>query len=224
MLVLLVPTFVYAEPFTSSNFRIDESFVGGGGDVDSSSANFKADSAIGNVGVGESSSTNFQTQSGYVTTNDPALTFIVNSTSINFGSLSTSATATGTSTFSVINYTSYGYVIQSISPPPKTGNYTLTGMGSAGVSQTGVEQFGINLIANISPINQGAGPSGGFGVAATGYDTANNYKYVAGDIIASAPKSSGQTNFTMSYIVNASNTTAGGSYTGNQILVCTGTY
>jgi hypothetical protein len=97
-------------------------------------------------------------------------------------------------------------------------------MSSAATSQVGVEQYGINLVANTLPTSFGANPISGFGVAASGYNTLNNYKYVSGDMIASAPKSSAQTNFTISYIVNASTTTAGGTYTGSQTLVCTGTY
>ncbi|HEX7260060.1 MAG TPA: hypothetical protein VF272_03985 [Candidatus Saccharimonadia bacterium] len=215
---------VFAETLRSPNFEIDESFVGGGGQVEGGSPNFKTDSAIGEVGVGNAASTNFQTDSGYITTNDPALTFIVNTTTINFGALSTSATASANSTFSVINYTSYGYAVQTIGPPPQTGSYNLTGMSSMGPSQTGIEQYGINLRANTSPLTFGADATGGLGVAASGYTTPNNFKYVAGDTIASAPKSSGQTNFTISYIVNASSTTRGGAYSGVQSLVCTGTY
>jgi hypothetical protein len=203
-LVLLGPV-AYAEPFSSNSYRIDESFIGNGGDVNSAS-------------------TSFQTQSGYITTSDPALTFTVNTSTISFGALSTSTTATATSTFSVINYTSYGYVVQTLGTPPATGSYTLNGMGSAGPSQTGTEQFGINLKLNSSPIAFGDNPNGGFGVAESGYDSANNFKYATGDIIARAPKTSAQTTFTISYIVNASTATRGGSYTGSQILVCTGTY
>jgi hypothetical protein len=224
MLLALVAPAVYAEPFASTNYRIDESSIGNGSDVNSASTSYTSDGAIGETAVGESASTSFQTQSGYVTTSDPALTFSVNTSTINFGALSTSSAATATSTFSVINYTSYGYVVQTLGAPPSTGGYTLAGLGSAQASQTGTEQFGINLKLNSSPTTLGANPVGGFGVAAGGYDSANNYKYVVGDIIASAPKTSGQTDFTISYIVNASTTTAGGTYSGAQVLVCTGTY
>ncbi len=224
LVVLLGTNEVFAETLRSPNFTIDESFVGGGGQVEGSSTNFKARDAIGEAGVGDSSSTNFQTNSGYITTNDPALTFVVNTTTINFGALSTSATATANSTFSVINYTSYGYAVQTVGPPPQTGSYTLTGMSTAGPSQTGVEQYGINLRANTSPVAFGGNPLGGFGTAASGYALPDNFKYIAGDTIASAPKSSGQTDYTISYIVNASSNTRGGTYTGIQSLVCTGTY
>jgi hypothetical protein len=224
LMIFLVPALVKAESFQSNSYRIDESYIGGGGNVDSSSSNFRTDTAIGDVGVGEAASDNFQTQSGYVTTNDPALTFNITSSSINFGALSTSATSTGTANFSVINYTSYGYIVQAVGSPPSTGTYTLAGMTSTGPSQTGVEQFGINLRANSSPSSIGANPIGGYGVAATGYSTTNNYKYVSGDVIASAPRTSAQTDFTISYIVNASTLTGGGTYSGAQTLVCTGTY
>lgn len=224
--LLAAPTVLRAGQ--SNSFRIDEDFIGGGGLVEESSANYKTGESIGDIGIGAydsaSSSSNYQIHGGYTTTSDPALAFIVNTSTINFGALSTTSTATATSTFSVINYTSYGYVIQTLGSPPTNGSYTLTGMNPATTSQVGVEQYGINLKANTSPISFGADPSGGFGVAASGYDTANNYKYVSGNTIASAPKSSAQTNFTISYIVNASNTTAGGSYTGSQTLICTGTY
>ncbi len=211
-------------PLVSPNYRIDESFVGGSGLTEEQSSNFKVGESIGDTGIGNSTSTNYQIQSGYTTTSDPTLSFIVDTTSINFGALSTATTQTATSTFHVINYTSYGYVVTTLGNPPNTGGYTLTGLSSQTASQVGVEQYGINLKANTSPISFGANPSGGFGVAASGYDTANQYKYVAGDTIASAPKTSAQTDFTISYIVNAASTTAGGSYTGTQTLVCTGTY
>jgi hypothetical protein len=220
----LQPTRAIEQYPSSTNYNIPESFIGGGGLLEESSQNYKAGESIGDIGVGETSSTTYQINSGFTTTEAPALTFIVNTSSIAFGVLSTSVAATATSTFSVINYTSYGYIVQTIGTPPSNGAYTLTAMSSQAASSPGTEQYGINLKANTSPTTFGSNPSGGFGIAASGYDTANQYKYVNGDVIASAPKSSGQTDFTISYIVNAKTTTAGGQYVGNQVLVCTGTY
>ncbi len=222
---------------SSNNFRIDESFVGPGGALESNSSSFKTapgGQSLGNQAGGaegnESTSTNFKTQGGATTTNDPSLSCTVNSSNINFGSLSTSTPATGTATFSVLNYTAHGYVVQIIGSPPSNGAYTLAAMSSNAASSPGTEQFGINLVANTSPSTYGANPvqvpssSFSFGVAATNYNTANSYRYVSGETIASAPKSSGQTDYTISYIINVSNTTAGGAYAGNQSLVCIGTY
>ncbi len=209
---------------SSTNYQIQEDFVGGGGLIQSNSNNYKSNESIGDVGVGNSSSSSYQTNSGYTTTSDPALTFLVNTSSINFGTLSTSAATTATSTFSVIDYTSYGYVVQIYGNPPSNGSYTLANMSSATTSSTGTEQFGINLKSNSSPSSFGADPSGGLGIASSGYDAANNFKYNSGDTIASAPKSSAQTNFTISYLVNASIVTRAGSYSGTQTIICTGTY
>jgi hypothetical protein len=91
----------------------------------------------------------------------------------------------------------------------------------------GIEQFGINLVANTLPISFGANPDNGqfgFGSVASGYNTPNNFRYVNGETIASASKDSGITNYTISYIVNVAPLTAGGTYTANQALVVTGTY
>jgi len=222
---------------TSSSYRIDESFIGPGGNLESGSTTYKLEpgqQTVGNPGgVGESSSASYTAQSGNTTTADPRLTCTINTSSLNFGALSTSVVSSGTATFSVLNYTAYGYNVTILGNPPTNGAHTLAGMSSTGLSVPGTEQFGMNLRDNgpsVTDPNIGADPvqvpsgSFSFGVAAAGYNTVNSYRYVAGETIASAPKSSGQTDYTASYIVNASTTTPGGSYTGNQTLLCTGTY
>jgi hypothetical protein len=237
VLMLLVAHDVLAQG-ASTNFRIDESFVGPGGQLESNSTNYKTapggqavgNGAAGGAGGNESSSTNYGAKAGSQTTDDPSLTCSVSSSSISFGALSTGATATGTATFNVLNYTAYGYIVQIIGNTPNSGAHNLTAMSSNAASATGTEQFGINLVANTSPATFGANPvqvpSGSFsyGAAATNYNTANSYRYVSGETIASATKTSGETDYTISYIVNVATTTAGGSYSGNQSLVCIGTY
>ncbi|HZM63940.1 MAG TPA: hypothetical protein VFB59_02295 [Candidatus Saccharimonadales bacterium] len=225
--VAVSPTPVTAS--TSPNYQIIEDDVGSGGRTESSSAGYTAQDSLGNTTVGDSAGTLFRQQTGPVTTNDPSLTVIVDTPSVNLGALSTSATKTGAATFRVLNYTSYGYVVQIVGAPPSNGTHTLTGMGTAGPSQTGSEQFGINIKDNSSP-DVGAEaqqvPDGtfSFGAAAAGYNTANSFKYVSGNTIAQAVKSSGRTDYTISFIANISINTPGGSYSGNQTLVVTGTY
>lgn len=217
---------------SSSSYRIDEDFIGPGGNLDASSTNYELESGkstLGNGGVGESSSTNFATQSGATTTADPRLACVLNTASLNLGALSTAATAVGVATFNVLNYTSYGYVVSILGNPPSSGGHTLASMSSNAGSIIGTEQFGINLKANTTP-SVGADPvqvpSGtfSFGGAATNYSTANSFRYVPGETIASATKTSGETDYTISYIVNTATTTPGGSYTGSQTILCTGTY
>ncbi|HKX73572.1 MAG TPA: hypothetical protein VJM32_06135 [Candidatus Saccharimonadales bacterium] len=226
--VLAVPDIAYA--LSSGSYQIQEDFVGGGGNTRSASSSYISQDAIGGAAAGDGSGTAYRTQSGSQTTSDPTLSMSVDTASVNLGALSTSLTRTGTATFSVLNYTSYGYIVQTIGNPPDNGVHTLTGLASQAASATNTEQFGINLKANTAPTTFGAEPlevpdnTFSFGVAATGYNTANQYKYVAGNTIASAPKSSGKTTYTISYIVNISNNTPGGSYSGKQTLVVVGTY
>ena len=218
------------EPLTSPNYVIPESYIGPGGSIDGSSPNYSSDGTIGDTGTGGSSSANFRTQAGFNTTNDPRLSVIVNTSSVAFGSLSTATTMTATSSFSVLNYTAHGYGVYTIGSPPSSNNHTLEGMDPTDASQVGEEQYGINLKANTSPATFGANPlqvpgsTFSYGAAATGYNTANNYRYVAGEKIAEATQTSGQTDYTISYIVNVSNTTPGGQYVGAQSLVVVGTY
>lgn len=226
--IISVPSPLFA--ISSANYQIQEDFIGGAGGEYSTSSNYQSRGSMTAPAVGNSASSNFRTQSGATTTSDPTLSFSVSATNVNLGSLSTSLTRTGTATFQVLNYTSYGYLVQTLGTPPTNGSHALQGMTSSGSSQVGTEQFGINLKANTSPQAFGADPvqdpdsSFSFGSAATGYDTANNYKYVPGDVIASGPKSSGNTIYTISYIANIGINTPGGSYSGNQTLVATGTY
>ncbi|MGH9856421.1 MAG: hypothetical protein ACRD4B_01125, partial [Acidobacteriota bacterium] len=152
---------------------------------------------------------------------------------------STSATATATASFSVLNYTSYGYIVNVVGNPPAAGSYTLAGITTDptdpnSTSQQGVEQFGINLVRNIDFLGVGNDlgadpaqvPDGtfSFGSVTTNYSVPGRFHYVPGETIASAPKSSGQTDYTISYIVNVSTDSGGGQYTGSQTIVCTGTY
>ncbi len=219
--------FAYAVDPKSSNFQFNESSIGTGGLYGASSANYQANSSTGDVNVGNSTSGNFQVDSGTKTQRDPTLSFSVNSSAIQFGQLTPSQTLTATSTFSVSNYTSYGYSVQLTGPTPTTGTHSIANMDVTATPQTGIEQFGINLVANTAPVSFGANPDNGqfgFGSVAPDYATANKFRYVSGEVIAQAPKSSGVTNYTISYILNVSPLTAGGQYTTDQTLIVTGTY
>jgi hypothetical protein len=211
----------------SNNYQFDETDLGGGGLNQSSSANYKSVLSVGDNGVGDSSSANFTTQAGSQTSPDPALTFIINNGAANFGTFSPSIASTATSSFSIINYTSYGYIVQVSGLAPTNGGHTITSMTSPGSSTPGIEQFGINLVANTAPTSVGSNPVQGIfgvGAAATGYDTPNSYQYNDGDTIATAPKSSGITTYTISYLINVNSRTPGGQYTSNQQIIVVGTY
>jgi hypothetical protein len=211
----------------SNNYQFDETDLGGGGLNQSSSANYTSVLSVGDNAVGNSSSANFQVDAGSQQSPDPALTFIINNGAVNFGTFSSSIAATATSSFSIINYTSYGYIVQVTGAAPTNGGHTIAPMLSPGSSTPGSEQFGINLVANTAPASVGSNPVQGIfgvGAAATGYNTPNSYQYNDSDTIATAPKSSGITTYTISYIVNVNSRTPGGQYTSNQQIIVVGTY
>ncbi len=225
--ILAWPITAYASK--STNYQINEDFVGGIGGTYSSSTNYQAIDSGATPAVGDSASTNYQIKSGATTTDDPNLSFAVNTGSVGLGALSPASTATATATFSVMNYTSYGYVVQIFGNTPTYNSHSLTAMAGTS-SQVNTEQFGINLASNSSPTTFGSDPvqvpNSGFsyGTAATGYGATNTYRYNSGDTIAQATKSSGQTNYTISYVANMAGNTPAGAYSGAQTLICTGTY
>lgn len=232
---LLVSTSgVFANELISPSYIFEESTLGAGGQIESASTSFRSANSAGDLGVGESSSGNFQMQAGSQTTRDPTLSFAIDSTSTNFGNFSATASSTGTAQFSVINYTAYGYAVLISGPPPTNGASSITSMSVTGTSLAGSSQFGINLVANTSPSAIGANPLNdastqygtqfGFGQVSSNYATTNQYRYVSGETIAQAPRSSGKTTYTMSYLVNVSVLTSGGRYTSNQTLIVVGTY
>lgn len=215
-----------AHALQSTNYRIDEDAISTGNLLQSSSANYQAVDGVNDLAIGNAASTNYQIEAGSKTTGDPWLTFSVDSSGTNFGTFSPTTTATATAAFTVLNYTSYGYVVQIFGSPPTNDGHSLVAM-SGGTGTPGTEGFGINLVANTSPISFGADPDNGqfgFGEVDPDYITPNDYRYVDGGIIATAPKSSGLTDYTISAIANVSPLTPGGVYTSAMTLIVTGTY
>ncbi len=218
---------VFAQGSSSNSYKLDESAVGQSGLPDSASSNYQGSGSVGDLGVGESASTNFGTLGGSQTSPDPNLIFSVNSSGASLPEFSAGTPSMATVTFSVLNYTSYGYVVLISGDAPTNATHSIATMAATGTSSPGFEQFGINLVANTSPQSIGANPNQGqfgLGIAAVNYNTPNNYRYVDGETIASAPKSSGQTDFTITYIVNVGALTPGGTYSTDQSLIVVGTY
>lgn len=235
-LVLVIVAFSTAgllaqDSHESTNFEVREFFFGSGGEVDAQSANYRARGSLGDLGIGNVSSASYQAYGGFTTTDEEHLEFNIPSTSIDFGTLDSGTPATGSATFTVRNYLSHGYVVQTVSGPPTNGNGdTIAPMTSATTSSPGTEQFGMNLVANTSPTSYGANPvqvpdnTFSYGYASSGYDTANNYKYQVDDIIAQSDQASGETEYTISYLLNISINTEAGVYNTNHMLVATPTF
>ncbi len=230
-LLIMAPIVTFAQTTpTSTSYSTQEYYFGTGGDTNLSSTNYSARSATGALGVGDGSGTSYKSSAGTVTPREEYIEFVVNATTINLGLQSMGSTTTGTATFYVKAYVSSGYAVRNASAPPSIPTHTMAAPASAVASAVGTEQFGINVVANTAPITFGANAvqvpdsTFSFGTAASGYNTANVYKYVNGDTIAQSTKSSGETDFTISYILNIGSTTPSGTYVMNHVMVATAGY
>lgn len=229
-LFLGIPASIKAQTLCSGSYCATETFFGTGGELNACSSNYCSKQSAGETGVGKVGSTNFGVQAGFNTTDAPFLEFNVTASNVNIGTLTTASATTTTASFYVRAYLASGYNVISVADPPRNGTYTLHNLTSPTASSAGSEQFGINLKANTSPATFGANPSQypdssfGFGFAAPGYDTANVYKYVKNDTIATSNSSSGRTDYTISYVFNINSTTPGGTYTFNHDMVAVATY
>jgi hypothetical protein len=225
---LMLPLPVYAVNSSSTNYKVNQILFGAGGTLNDTSTNYSAQVTVGETGEGNVSSTNYQAYAGFNTTEKPYLEAVVTGTNLNLGVLSKSSTATATATFYVRAWDSSGYIVQTNAAAPTNGSYNMHTNTTPTANTIGTEQFGMNLVANTSPVSFGANPSQttafAYGAAYGNYATTNQYAYNNGDTIAQATKNTSSTIYTISYIFNISGSTPGGQYVFNQNLVVTGYY
>jgi hypothetical protein len=231
-------TTAFAAQSKSINYQVNEVQFGAGASLNSSSANYKAQQSLGSTTAGNAKSANYGANTGYLTPSTPFLQMVVNPANINLGSLTSGIPATGTATFSVRTYVDSGYVVLSMNQPPTNeGGYALKNMSTAAASNPGTEQFGINVVSNLTtcanaaPANFGSNPipipnaNYANGAASTGYNTCGLFKYNPGDVIAGSTSNGwGETDYTISYLVNTAPLTRAGSYTMTQNLVAVATF
>mgnify|MGYP001578595056 CR=1 FL=1 len=156
---------------------------------------------------------------------DQSLTFSLGSTTAALGTLSSSAVTSTSHTLTVSTNATSGMVVTVAGATLTSGANTITAMSSATTSSVGTEQFGINLKNNATP-DVGAEVSGSapLASAATGYATADNFKFVTGETIASSAGGINSSVFTVSYIANILGSTEAGSYTATLTYTATATF
>jgi hypothetical protein len=238
-LVLFVCPPIYAQQSSSAHYQVNEVFFGAGGELNACSSTYCAKQSAGEIAAGNTAGSAFRAQAGFNTDREPYIAFSVSGGSTDLGTLSTAATATTTAAFAVKTYLSNGYVVQFVSDPPTnngSNSHQLTPLSSPTASSIGTEQFGMNLVQNLTscttpaPANFGADPvqvpdnTFSFGTVASGYNTCGKFKYVKNDTVASSTRSTGETDYTASFIYNISTITPDGLYTFNGTLVATSTY
>jgi hypothetical protein len=88
-------------------------------------------------------------------------------------------------------------------------------------STIGSPQFGLNLRSNTTP-TFGANPSGsGSGTYTGNYGTADQYRFVSGDPVATAAGATNANTFTSAYIVNIPGSQAAGTYSAVMTYIAT---
>lgn len=227
----------FAAQSSSPSYQVNEVFFGSGGnlhacssDEDGDGSGYCAKQSAGELGVGKTCSDAYCAHGGFNTDRYSYLEFKVDGTSINLGTLDPGTPKTANATFSVKAYLASGYVVTTESSPPTNSSYTLAALATPTAFNASQEQFGINLVANTSPTTFGADPSQvpgstySFGQVASDYATANKFMYKKGDVVAYSNSSSGETDYTVSYLFNVTSVTPGGTYDMNHVLVATATY
>jgi hypothetical protein len=209
----------HAEDATSSHYQVTDTQFGAGAGSGCSTS-YCANSTAGDLVVGSGSSAHYQAEFGSDTEDMPLLEVIANGGSTSFGTLTTAAAATASVGVDVRAYEISGYTIQFAGAAPSQGEHQLDTPSTPTASQPGTEQFGINLVSNTFP-TVGANPEQvpdstfSFGQAATGYNTPDDFQYSDGAIVAQSDSSSGETDYTISMIINISDATPAGQYTGS---------
>ena len=141
------------------------------------------------------------------------------------GNLSKDETLTAQSQFAVGTNATGGFAVTIMGNPLTAGTNVINSMDSPSESRIGRNQFGINLVEN-SELGVGHDPEGTWlnAVPTSDYSQPNKYKYVQGDVIATAPNVSLIKKFTVSYIVNVSPNLRAGVYTTTINYIASGRF
>ena len=214
----------FAQSSSSTNYQVSETQFGSSSTDETCSGSYCARTSIGDLTAGDSKSASYTTSFGPIQGAEPLLEVIVDPGESDLGVLTTEETATKSMIVRIRNYLSSGYVLQITGEPPKYANHTLNTPSSPTASSAGTEQFAINAVLNTSPsvganLVQEPSSNFSFGTVEDDYSTPNLFMYTSGDVVARSTSSSGRTDYTISMIVNISNATPAGKYSGDYSAV-----
>lgn len=141
------------------------------------------------------------------------------------GQLSATSTLLAQSQMAVGTNASGGFSITANGGPLSAGTNIIGSPAVPTLSQQGINQFGLNLVANDMP-TIGSDPEGLWAnaLASPDYSLPNHYKYVSGDVVAYSPNVSLMKKFTVSYILNSSEDLRAGVYTTTITYVASGRF
>jgi len=173
-----------------------------------------------------------------------SITFTVGTHAVSFGQLSASHAKTSTHSILMSTNAASGMQITvngtTLHYPAVTPTKFITACATNCASVHGTQQFGLNLAANtatgdlstavplftvenpptnpISAIPTGTAP---IGVAAANYNTADSFRFVTGEVVASSAGPINTTTYVVSYLANISGSTAAGTYTTTLTYIAT---
>lgn len=199
---------------SSNNYQMVESQFGNASSNESCSSQYCASVSIGNDSQTSPVST---PEFGEVNYSEPMLEMIVIPGESNLGELTTEKTGSKIMQVKIRNYQTGGYRLYITGDPPKYGNRTLNTPSIPTDSIPGKESFGINVVANTTPV-VGANPvlqpgeADGTSLVTSNYKIQNKFMYVSGNVVAESASNTGGADFTISMVVNISNDTPAGQY------------
>lgn len=141
------------------------------------------------------------------------------------GELSPQSTLLAQSQMAVGTNASGGFAITANGTPMSAGMNVIDSPITPTVSMQGTNQFGLNLVANNSPV-VGNDPEGEWAnaIPSPDYSMPNRYKYISGDVVAYSPNVSLMKKFTVSYIVNSSKDLKAGVYSTTITYIASGRF
>ncbi len=143
---------------------------------------------------------------------------------IDFGELTNTHTATGTSQMLAATNANNGYAVTVYGTTMTSGNNVINALSNNDVSRPGIGQFGFNLRANSTPPS-GTDPIGpGTGQPTAGYDQQNSYRFNSGDTVLSNSGPENYREYTASYLVNVSGGQAPGIYVTTLTYIALATF
>jgi hypothetical protein len=222
-----------AQTPNSASYQVPESSFNSGSSIDSESASYSGRFSAGDLAVGFGSSTSYNAAAGFISPSEEYLELVVQSTNVDLGILDPTSTGTGSGNFYVRSYINGSYVVQTASTSLMSASgEEINPLSPSAAPTKGSEEFGINLVENTTEslgLDPSADPDTSFasGIAATGYDTDGEFKYIQGDVIARSSPTGlawGRTFFTVSYIANVSSITPAGLYEVDHDIVLVSTF
>ena len=141
---------------------------------------------------------------------------------LNFGDFSSLKPSVATSQFSVGTNAGNGYNVTINGSTLTSGNNVIPALANPSPSIAGTSEFGINLVANTSPLSGSnpVGPSDVDGRVMPPYNVPNEFLFNTGGVVVSSITSSNYQIFTTTYLANVSNSQAAGVYTSTITYVC----